>query len=79
MSQFKPCQGKMACRDDGKDCRTCGRSLQEIVQLRDLIAQLTALAIDYDYENINEYSTYIAQKLEKSIVYHQQQAKEIKS
>ena len=79
MSQFNPCQGKLACRDDGTRCLTCGRSLQEITQLRDLMAQLTALAIDYDYENINEYSTYIAQKLEKSIAYHRQQAKEIES
>ncbi len=72
MSQFRPCQGKMACRDDGKRCLTCNRSLQEIVQLRDLTAKLTALATDHNYENINEYSTYIAQKLEKSIIYHQQ-------
>jgi len=79
MSQFNPCQGKMACRDDGNRCLTCGRSLQEITRLRDLMAQLTALAIDYDYENINEYSAYIAQKLEKSIAYHHQQAKEIES
>jgi len=77
MSQFKPCQGKMACRDDGTRCLTCGRSLQEIIQLRDLMAQLADLAIDYDYENISEYSAYIAQKLEKSIAYHLQQAKEI--
>ncbi len=69
----------MACRDDGKHCLTCNRSLQEIVQLRDLTAKLTALAIDYNYENINEYSTYIAQKLEKSIIYHQQQSREIES
>ncbi|MCU7938738.1 MAG: hypothetical protein KZQ64_09360 [gamma proteobacterium symbiont of Bathyaustriella thionipta] len=79
MSQFNPCQGKMACRDDGKRCLTCGRSFHEINQLRDLMSQLTALAIDYDYENINEYSTYIAQKLEQSIAYHQQQAKDIKT
>lgn len=76
MSQFKPCQGKQACRDDGKRCLTCGRSLKEIYKLRDLIAQMTALAIEYDYDNIDDYANYIGQKVHKSIVYHQQQLEE---
>lgn len=69
MSQFKPCLGKTACRDDGTRCLTCGRTLEEIMRLRALIEQLTELAIDYDYENVDEFSSYIAHKLNKSIPY----------
>jgi hypothetical protein len=46
------------------------------MQLRDLIGQLTQLAIDYEYDNIDEYSQYIAKKLEKSINYQRQALEE---
>lgn len=69
MAVFKPCQGKSACRDNGVLCLTCGRKLNEIVQLRELMQQLTALAIDYDYENIDEYTEYLARKVAKMIDY----------
>lgn len=69
MSLFKPCQGKNACRDDGVNCLSCGRSFQEITQLRDLLDQLTTLAIDFHYENIDEYSAYLSRKVKKMINY----------
>ena len=72
MSQFIPCQGKNACRDNETHCLTCQRSLKEIFKLRDLIAQLSALAIDYDYDNTADYAAYIAGKVQKSITYHRQ-------
>ena len=72
MSDFKPCQGKTACRDNGMSCLTCGRGLQEIERLRALMDQLATLAIEYDYENVEEYTTYIARKLDKSITYRRQ-------
>jgi len=71
MALFKPCQGKNTCRDDGHRCLTCGRELEEITRLRDLIDQLAVLAIDRDYENLEEYTSYIARKLEKTIHYRQ--------
>lgn len=72
MSQFKPCQGKTACRDDGQRCLTCGRDFQEIERLRTLMDQLAVLAIDYDYENVDEYSDYVARKLGKMIAYRRE-------
>ncbi len=69
MKAFTPCQGKHACRDDNVRCLTCGRDLQEIAQLRSLLDQLAQLAIDYDYENSDEYAAYVARKLEKMIAH----------
>lgn len=60
---FTPCRGKSACRDDGQRCLTCGRSLVEIVQLRQLMDQLTELAITNGYDNVDEFAAYIARKV----------------
>jgi predicted Fe-S protein YdhL (DUF1289 family) len=73
VATFKPCQGKSACRDNGVLCLTCGRTLNEVVQLRELMQQLTALAINYDYENVDEYAQYIARKVAKMITYQRQE------
>lgn len=73
MGRFTPCQGKSACRDDGRRCLTCGRTLDEIFRLRELTDQLAALAVERNYRNINEYTTYISRKLEKMITHRQQE------
>jgi hypothetical protein len=69
MANFTPCQGKNACRDDGVLCLTCGRKLSEITKLRDLMNGLTELAIDYDFENVDEYAEYVARKIVKMVEY----------
>ena len=53
MTSFKPCQGKTACRDDGRACLTCGRSFEEIEDTRRLIDALADLAIP-----VASYSEY---------------------
>ena len=72
MAIFKTCQGKNACRDDGLLCLTCGRKLGEIQTLRELMGQLAELAVNYEYENVDEYAQYVARKLEKMIAYRRQ-------
>lgn len=67
MKSFKPCQGKTACRDDGQQCLTCGRTFPEIEQTRVLLDALADLAIRYDYANLDEFAAYIARKLEKKV------------
>lgn len=69
MKPFTPCKGKTACRDDGKNCLVCGRSLQEIKATRKLIDALAELAIDYDYENISEFAAYVAGKAERKVTH----------
>ena len=76
MKTFVPCQGKTACRDNGAYCLTCGRSLEEIAALRELMEQLASLAIEHGYTNVDDYADYIARKLKKSITYRQQQMQE---
>lgn len=73
MANFRPCQGKSACRDNGVLCLTCGRKLNEVMQLRELMQQLTSLALNYDYENVDEYADYIARKVAKMITYQRQE------
>lgn len=74
MAHFTPCQGKTACRDNGSRCLTCGRDFDEILWLRDLMDQLANLAIEHDYENVDEYAAYVARKLQKMLAHrHQEQ------
>lgn len=74
MTAFTPCKGKTACRDDGQRCLTCGRGLDEITRLRDLIDGLAELAIQQDYDNVEEYAAYVAEKVGKKVRYLRQQS-----
>ncbi|TCJ14671.1 hypothetical protein EZJ19_09500 [Parasulfuritortus cantonensis] len=67
MSQFKPCAGKTACRDDNVNCLVCGRSLQAIEATRKLIDGLTELAMAEDYDNVDEFAAYVAAKVVKKV------------
>ena len=67
MARFQPCHGKSDCRDDGERCVACGRQLTEIARLRDAIDALASLALDHDYDNVEEYAGYVARKLFKTI------------
>lgn len=73
MARFTPCQGKSACRDNGEYCLTCNRSSLEIATLREALVRLSDLAVDHDYCNIEDYATYVGNKLTKMIRYRQQQ------
>ncbi|MGA7594785.1 MAG: hypothetical protein WCA64_06265 [Gallionella sp.] len=67
MSTFKPCKGKTACRDDGEKCLTCGRSLAEIEQTRNLIDAIADFACAQGYNNAGEFAAYVADKVEKKV------------
>lgn len=71
MTAFTPCKGLAACRDDGRRCLTCGRDLGEIARLRDLI---DGLAIQHGYENVESYTSYVAEKVAKKVRHRRQQA-----
>lgn len=73
MSRFEPCHGKDACRDDGERCLTCGRSLGEIARLRAAIDDLATLALDVGYDNTEEFASYVARKLFKTINHRREQ------
>lgn len=67
MKRFQPCLGKTACRDDGQRCLTCGRDFGEIERTRALIDALAELALDQDYENVAEFTAYVAGKVAKKV------------
>ena len=67
MTLFTPCKGKTACRDDGEKCLVCGRSFEEITQTRQVIDALTDLVCAQDYDNVGEFTAYIARKVEKKV------------
>jgi hypothetical protein len=67
VSSFSPCKGKTTCRDDGKQCLTCGRSFAEIEQTRKLIDALAEFACAQGYQNVGEFTAYVADKVEKKV------------
>jgi protoheme ferro-lyase len=67
LSTFNPCKGKTACRDDGKQCLSCGRSFAEIEQTRNLIDALAEFVCVQGYDNVNEFAAYVADKVKKKI------------
>ena len=67
--KFTPCQGKYTCRENEEKCLTCGRTLEEIALLRDLMDQLASMAIAYEYENVDQFASYIAAKLPKIVAH----------
>jgi len=64
---FKPCRGREACVDGTEGCRTCGRSFDEIARTARLVDELTTLVLDMEYENLDEFTTYLSRKLEKKV------------
>lgn len=75
--KFVPCQGKQACRDDGEKCLTCGRTLEEIYRLRDILDQLAGLAIAHEYQNTEEFAQYVAVKLPRMVAHRLAKADEM--
>ena len=55
---FKPCNGE--CTDDGTHCEGCGRSHEEVAEMRELIGALVAYAERMNYENFNDFADGVA-------------------
>jgi len=56
--KFNPCTGK--CTDEGTHCEGCGRSHQEITEMKDLVAGLISFAEKMNYENVGDFADGIA-------------------
>ncbi len=72
MSTFTPCKGQTDCRDDGITCLTCGRSLAEVEQARNMIDSLAEFVIAQGYDNVGEFAAYVADKVEKKVRYRRE-------
>ncbi len=56
--KFTPCTGQ--CTQDGANCEGCGRSHEEIAELKTHIANLIAFAEKMGYENVEEFANGVA-------------------
>jgi predicted Fe-S protein YdhL (DUF1289 family) len=65
--KFVPCAGRDACTEGGTHCLGCGRSHEEIARIRDLINALADHALTMNYDNVDEFLAYVAQKTGKKV------------
>lgn len=70
---FSSCKGKTLCSENETECRTCGRSLEEIYMTRRLIDELANFIVDMDYENANDFIFYVTSKVVKKVTYLDEQ------
>ena len=64
---FKPCVNRTACTEDGTHCRGCGRSHEEIAQVRQLINDAYPLVSMREYDNLDEFFAYLRKKIDKKL------------
>jgi predicted Fe-S protein YdhL (DUF1289 family) len=64
---FKPCVNRNACTEDGTHCRACGRSHEEIAQLRQLVNETYNLVSKWEYDNLDEFFAYLQKKTNKKL------------
>jgi hypothetical protein len=64
---FKPCINRNACTEDGTHCRACGRSHEEIAQLRHIVNQTYALINRWEYDNLDDFFNYLQKKIGKKL------------
>jgi hypothetical protein len=58
---FSPCTGK--CTEEGTHCEGCGRSHEEIAEMREPVGLLVDLAHKMQYENIEDYAQAVADSI----------------
>ena len=56
--KFSPCTGK--CTEESTHCEGCGRSHEEIAEMRALVAPLVAYANKMEYENFEDFADGVA-------------------
>lgn len=74
---FVRCMGKTACYETEGQCRTCGRSLDEIHNTRALIDNLVSFTQRMGYENTDAFFEYVAAKAAKKSDYLRDNGKQL--
>ena len=59
--KFLPCTGN--CTEQGTHCEGCGRSHEEIEEMKKPVGELVALAKKMEYENVEEFANAVAGSL----------------
>lgn len=66
---FQSCMDKTLCQENEAQCRTCGRSLEEIYRKRRLIDELAGFIVDMDDTNMNEFMLYVTGKVSQKLAH----------
>jgi len=56
--KFSPCTGN--CTEEGTHCEGCGRSHEDIAEMRALVGPLVAYAKKMEYENFEDFADGVA-------------------
>ena len=56
--KFNPCNGN--CTEDGEVCGGCGRTHEEIAEMKKLVANLVGFAKKMEYENFEGFANGVA-------------------
>jgi len=59
--KFSPCTGK--CTEEGLHCEGCGRSHEEIAEMRVQVGNLVAFAEKMNYENVDDFADGVANSI----------------
>ncbi len=59
--KFNPCRGGNNCTE-GTHCGGCGRTQAEVAETRQLVGAVAQFAAKMGYENVDEFTQFIAQK-----------------
>ena len=73
MNQFKPCVSKSLCTEGGEVCKSCGRPHWHIDQTRQLINDMAEFILQADFENVEEFTAYLASKAQKKVAARRKQ------
>ena len=65
--KFSPCRGGDFCTKEGTHCQGCGRSHDEVAATKALVAAVMNYALKMDYENIDEFTTFVAERAAKKV------------
>mgnify|MGYP000358964330 CR=1 FL=1 len=58
---FSPCTGN--CTKDGTNCNGCGRSHEEVAEMKKHVVALVNLAKNMEYENTKEFANAVASSI----------------
>lgn len=58
--KFSPCNGD--CTEEGTICEGCGRTREEVDATRALVDGIARFAAEMGYENINDFTQFVAKK-----------------
>ncbi len=68
--KFVPCNSE--CTHEGTHCEGCGRSHEEIAEMKKLVAACVEFALRQQYENIDDYANALAKSVRKKLLEAQQ-------